>query len=430
MERIVLFLALAAFLTGSIVMLNMEQNSAGADGALTEYQSKAFARQAAHAGLRTTVRQLARASDAPWTAPTSFNLSNTSYEVGSYEVTLQSVGPTGDTVDVFATGIYDEDTVYVDARYKRAFDLEGTPPAFRSVILTDQLLQISGNIHISTLDPTLNANVHTNGSLSTNGNAFLVEGYGSYSGSGHTNQPDNFQPKVDYNGAESNVLEIPAIDIPDASLDSSHADVSYIEPAQNLVNVSNQNHNPIQIDVRTKADNLCATGEIPPSKCTDADGDGLIDLGRSKAFVWWVSGTIDLQNVEIAGNAVLYADANRMANGGTPTSGDGIEVDRRVVGTLSDEDETQLMLRTPGSIDVYGNDEIVATMWTNDQATFHGTPDMIGGILSPEAHFSGHGNFNLTYAAPSSVITDPGDTNLYPVGPVLIAYAEWDEETV
>lgn len=429
MERIVFFLALGAFLTGSVVMLAMEQNSANADSALNSYQYKELAREAAYVGLRATVRDLARESDAPWTSPSSFDISNTSYRAGSYEVSLETVGTSGDTVDVYSVGMYGPDTILVDARYKRAFDTQGIPPAFRSVILTDTLLQLDGNITVTTLDSDLNANVHTNGSLSTNGNAFLVEGYGSYSGSSDTNQPDNFQPKQDYNGAESNVVEVPRMDIPDASLDSGHVDVTYIEPSQNLVKSTNDNSNPITIDVRTKAENLCATGEIPPSKCGDEDGDGLIDLGRSKAFVWWVSGEIELQNVEVYGNAVFYADANRMVNGGTPTSGMGFEIDRRVVGELTNN-QTHLMLRTPGSIDVYGNDEIIASLWANEQVTFHGTPDMTGNILSPNAQFEGSGDFNLTYAAPTSIITDPGDTNLYPVGPILIAYAEWDEENV
>ena len=159
----------------------------------------------------------------------------------------------------------------------------------------------------------------------------------------------------------------------------------------------------------------------------DANGDGLLDLGRTKAFVWYVRGNVSLKNVEVTGNVVFYADAYRTMNGAV--SG-GIGLDRRVVGQLNADNETTTMLRTPGGIDVYGNDEILASIWANQQVTFHGTPDMTGNILSPDARFEGNGNFTMTYAAPSSIITDPGFQNISPVGPVLIGYAEWDEQTL
>jgi len=431
MERIVLFLVLGAFLTGSYFTMSVERNTMDADQALSDYHHKKLSREVAVAGLRTTVRKLAEASGSPWVTPSNFSATSTPHNGGSYEVTVEDIGA-GDTVDVYVLGMYGPDTTRIDARYKRAFDTEGVPPAFRSVILTDTLLQISGNITVTTLDANLNANVHTNGSLSTNGNAFLVEGYGTYSdpNGNNTAQPNNFVPKNDYNGTESNVLQIPEVQIPNAEMDVTDPDVTYEEPVNNLIFESNQNNNPILIDIPAKAATLCAS---PPangfnaSQCVDANGDGFLDLGRTKAFVWYVRGNISLKNVEVTGNVVFYADAYRTMNGAV--SG-GIALDRRVVGGLNADNETMTMLRTPGSVDVDGNDEIVASIWASQQVTFHGTPTMTGNILSPEARFEGNGNFLMTYAAPSSIITDPGYQTITPVGPVLIGYAEWDEETL
>ncbi len=433
MERIVLFLVLGAFLTGSYFTMSVERNTLDADQALNDYHHKKLSREVAVAGLRTTVRKLAEASDSPWTTASSFSATSTPHSGGTYEVDVRVIG-TGDTVDVYVLGTYGPDTTRIDARYERAFDTEGVPPAFRSVILTDDLLQISGNITVTTLDANLNANVHTNGTLSTNGNAFVVEGYGSYSdpNGNQTTQADNFQPSPDYNGSESNVVQIPPVQIPDATLEKTHADVTYAWNQPDYIQTTNNNNAPIAINVIQMGDTYCSNPASAPTgfvvaHCGDANGDGLNDLGRTKAFVLWAERSVQLKNVHITGNAVFYAH-NQNTTGVPGVM--GIEIDRVVRGELNSDNETMTMLRTPGNINVHGNDEIRASIWANGEVTFHGTPTMTGNILSPTANFEGNGNFALTYAAPSSIITDPGYQNITPVGPVLIGYAEWDEETL
>lgn len=419
MERIVLFLVLGAFLTGSLYMLTVQSNALDADQALSTYQYQELAREAALTGLNNTVRKLANDSHGPWSTASTYRQTSTPFgSGGSYEVDVRAVGATGDTVDVYVTGIFGPDTMRIDARYKRAMDTEGIPPAFRSVILTDSLIQMSGNITITTLDSDFNANIHTNGEIQTNGNAFLVEGYGTYSdpNGGVTNQPDNFVPKVDFNGDESNVVQIPEISIPDATMPfpPQPSEIHHISLIEYEYNGSSTV--PLNVDGllygTSSTTGWCYDGTIAASHCFE---NGQEVLGKTKAFVWATTGSVKLKNVQIDGNVVLYGQA-------------GIVIKDDVIGGLtSPGQETMLMLRTPGAVDIYGNDQIRASIWANGQVTFHGTPDLTGNILSPYAQFASFGNFTLTYAAPSSIITKPGYSNIDPVGPVLISYAEWDD---
>jgi hypothetical protein len=435
MERIVLFLVLGAFLSGSLFTLNIQQNTRDADDALNRYQYKQLARQAAHAGLEHTVGLLAMAANSPWsTSASAYDLPSTDYGLGTYEVDVQPVGTGTDTVDVYVLGIHGPDSIRVDARYERAMDIGGIPPAFRSMILTNEVIQLSGNITISSIDPSHNANIHTNGQLQTNGNAFIVEGYGSYSdpAGNQTRQADNFVPRTDYNGEESNVLQVPEMVLPEARLEPTHPDVTWVDTLLNVTYGSSGNTLEV-IDIQQKiynpATGLCTRGQIPPDRCYR---DGQPVLGTVEPFVWWVEGNVSLQNVQINGNVVLYADGLCNANGSV-SAGDGFIIRDDVIGgvtppTPQPGNQTRLMLRTPGNINIHGNDQITASIWADGEITFHGTPDFVGNILSPQANFEGNGDFELVYAAPSRLITTPGLSNIAPIGPRLIAYAEWDEE--
>ena len=431
MERIVLFLVLGAFLTGSMYTLNVESNTRDADDALQRYQYKELARDAALAGLRRTVASLARNAHTPWSGHASYDLGRTPYGDGAYEVDVQTVAGQADTVDVYVLGIFGPDSIRIDARYERAQDLGGVPPAFRSVILTEDLLQVRGNITITTLDPGLNANIHTNDELRTNGNSFIVEGYGTYANASSTSQPDNFQPRVDYNGPESNVLQVPEITLPDARLDSNDADVHWVDTDNwpDLVLEPDPGFPTAVLNIQDEIygpGGFCTDGRIPPSVCWQ---DGNPVLGDTQAFVWWVAGNIDMTNVQVQGNVVLYADGYRTING-TPDAapGAGLLLEDDIAGEINADDQTQLMLRTAGEAHIRGNDRVIGSIWANGDVTFYGTPDFYGNVLTPEARFEGLGDFTLTYAAPSTLITTPGYRNDDPIGPVLIGYAEWDEE--
>ena len=131
MERIVLFLVLGAFLTGSMYAYNIQRNATDADAALWSYQYQELARDAALAGLDRTVAALARDAHAPWPSPSTYSLSSTAHGTGFYEVSVQSVGGSTDTLDVYVTGINGPDTMRIDARYRRAPDDHETPSSER-----------------------------------------------------------------------------------------------------------------------------------------------------------------------------------------------------------------------------------------------------------------------------------------------------------
>jgi len=220
MERIVLFLVLGAFLTGSMYAYNIQRNATDADAALWSYQYQELARDAALAGLDRTVAALARDAHAPWPSPSTYSASSTAHGSGFYEVSVQSVGGSTDTVDVYVTGINGPDTMRIDARYRRAPDDHETPPPFRTVLLADDLTLDGDDIVVRSNALNRNASIHVNETLNLDQFDLDVHGYGTFTtpGSDEFDVAD-FLPDIDYNGAEPNVLQIPEIPVPDAHMD-------------------------------------------------------------------------------------------------------------------------------------------------------------------------------------------------------------------
>jgi hypothetical protein len=85
-----------------------------------------------------------------------------------------------DTVEIRATGLEGSEDHLIIARYARGYTHTGVPPAFDYAFLANDNLTLNGTVGITSLDSTVNANIHTNKSLTSNGNKVLVEGYGTF----------------------------------------------------------------------------------------------------------------------------------------------------------------------------------------------------------------------------------------------------------
>jgi len=431
MERIALFLVLGAFLTGSMYAVSMQRDTRDADSALSRQQFRELSRQTARIGLTTTARRLAADASTSW-VPSTYNVASASHDGGTYSVTVQSVGGSTDTVDVFVMGVYGPDTTQIDARYKRAFDTEGAPPPFRSVILADDLDHNAGTIQASALDPDFNANVHVNHSLSTNGYDFDVEGYGTYSNpaSQAAFQSADFTPGVDYNGLEPDVLQVPRIEVPDTLLSSGDPTVTLVHPGDLILEPSTSGIQAYNVwdRVYNPASGRCYDAS-PPANCFGPGGTPMI--GTEVAFVWYVEGDVRIRDTEF-----VYASGASTPPAGSPkiviyAAGDpmtaalgSIELQGVVEGPVANG-QTSLLFRASGSIEVQGSSDITASLWSPQEIRFAGTPAVTGNILAREVTFDGIGTLPLRYAPPSPAITAPGFKNTAAVGPELIGYAEW-----
>ena len=95
-----------------------------------------------------------------------------------------------------------------------------------------------------------------------------------------------------------------------------------------------------------------------------------------------------------------------------------------IQGSINEGIETMMSLNTLGFIDIAGNAEITATMYSNTYVRFRGVPYMIGGIVAKDTYFDGAGNPTIIYAGPGEGNGIPGFEFKVPIGPILIAYSE------
>jgi len=431
MERIVLFLVLGAFLTGSMYAYNIQQNAKDADAALWSYQYQELARDAALAGLDRTVSALSQDAHAPWSSPDTYTRGETPHGNGSYQVYAHSVGGSHDTIDVYVVGVHGPDTMRIEARYLRSMDDHETPPAFRAVMVADNLELEGSDITVRSNASDRNASIHVNERLDMGAFDLDVHGYGTFSTpGGDAFDVNDFLPNVDYNGAEPNVLRIPAIPVPNARMDSSHAVLFHTGVFQ----FENTSGGVAFVSTDSLVAENCTSGDLPPASC-QLGPDGRYLVGNSIPLVYFVHGRILLEDVQIEGNIVMYANGNGVTSGNPAITARGVVQGGNVDGT------GRLLLRSPEPIHLDKDGAVRASVWSDSQIEIGDvgsssfattTPGFVGTLLARNLIFNLNAadDYDLTYLPPSPLVTAPGYRNNHPVGPRLIAYAEWDDITL
>lgn len=402
-----LYLLMAAFiLTGAVFLYGQQQDTNDADEALGLFQMKDEARAAAHSGFNITLGNLARETG-PWIDSTEFALPLTDYRRASYKTrVIPSGNPLGDTVDVIAEGykVYisragkgGDTTHTIQARIVRGVHSGSIPPGFRSPLLSDLDLKIQGDMSITSLYPEDNADVHSNGTLRTIGNSYLVEGYGTYTTGIIDNHPDGWQPNNDWNGSASNTFYRDSIPIPQPDWDAWLNSATYYVDGD------------FEIDGNTFAYNdfaVWAAAEGAPER-------GVEDM----PFILYVDGNLTLKNrVEMSNYGVFAVRGDLVME---PNGSDG-----GFIGQV-DGYKTTAGLFAHGNIEIEGNATITGTLFSEELIEFQGTPTITGGVVAKGAEFNGGGTPNITWAGPSETIITEGFPYDDPVGPVIIAYAEW-----
>ena len=442
-----MIILVGAFLIGGMVILGMQRDTGDADLDLAAYQYEFLAREAAQTGLNATVYKLADSYKmGSWTAGTYFN--NVPYKTGSF-TTAVTLAPQGDTVDVVARGFSGLGTHVIFARYARDKSDKGIPPAFKHAIVSDFYMQMDGNMLIASINDSLNASIHTNSDLTVKGNTFLVEGFGTYTGTVSLNNQaaDNFIPNLDYNGPDPNYHWADSVKIPPIKTDSLMSTAQ--TKSGTYIDMGGPTGTAYQVNGATIdfTDPNSAFWATTPNGYVCASGS----CGTEEnPFIMFVNGPADFLNtVQVIGHGIIIATgAVAVASQG---SGGGI------YGGINPNQETTVLLAALGDMqigqsggnaclglgpssyvdnagDTRSNNHCASpsngfsngiTLYTEGFVQFKGTPFIVGGVVARKAEFSGGGNPWITYAAPNEGIIDAGFEYIIPIGPILIAYSEF-----
>ena len=447
-HHIAVIILLGVLVTGAMLGIGMQRDARQADQEVQEYDFEMLARDVALTGLYATVRMLAEDyMMGSWTSGTYFT--NEPYDNGTF-TTIVTVndpitgGASGDTVDVISRGYMGPAEHVIFARYARDKDDVGIPPAFKPTIVSDFFMQIDGNMLIASINDELNASIHTNDDLTLKGNSFLVEGFGTYTGTVNLNNQaeDNFIPNDDYNGDDVNhhwadSVRIPQLDWP-----------KLLDRAQNISGTYSTTPLVVNGGVIDFTDPTSTFWEDNPGltyNCTSGSCGT-----EENPFVIYVEGTADFENkVEIIGNGYIATTENIVIS--PAGSGGG------VYGALNANQETTVILATQQDMEVgkaggnaclglgpasytdnagdthsnnhcqsaSGDFDRGVTLYVEDEVRFKGTPFIVGGVVAKTATFDGGGNPWITYASPNEGTLDVGFEYIIPIGPILIAYSEF-----
>jgi hypothetical protein len=263
-------------------------------------------------------------------------------------------------------------------------DADEVPLFMRFAMATNEDLNVSGNVLIDTLkvegneDNIINANIHTNGNLSTRGNSALIRGFGTYVTSHDVGHARVFQPY--YNPTNEPVLQrVAPVDIPRGFNARQMAEAMGYTPLSTL---------PVTMDVRG-GDNSADNPTV-----FFVDGDAVVPSG-----------------FKIEGHAIFLVQGSIDMQGGVS------------IGSTGGRSSTTVGFYASHDINVGGNStSIWGTLVAGNNVKFHGTPTIYGGVgIGGAATIDGTPNIRFVPPSPALAkpFTDP-EINL-----TLLSYNEW-----
>ena len=410
----------AALIFVAVLLLNARLSAGEADEELSAYQVDRFAREVVLVGLKEAERNLADDTDGweLWTtdqtaAQAQFGVAATSHGGGSYAVTIDNMtfGATAsdpDRVWLTATGTYDgfnpqtgatgTTTYTVKAAYETGLTDIGVPPGMRDAIVSDELVDVRGNIQIS-------GGIHSNNEIASSGGSFDVHGSGTYTGS-ESADDSRFSGGIMY----SDSVYIPTVAIPPAS----YHHITSASPAAFTLDPSNDPTGTLQagwfsvLGKGTEADPyvLYVNGNL------EIDGDVRL-LGYSRLYV---NGT-----VRVNGNAALSP-----VTAASPNPNQDVTTAEAWVNANLPNNATMIGIYATGDITLAGTCFVAAHLYTDGAVKYTGGGHklLIGGITAHDP-LDIRGNAKVYYTEASEAIVDPGSNYDVPEGIRLIAYREW-----
>jgi hypothetical protein len=373
----------AVVLVAAYYSMGTQSNVMATNAAVAEHQVEVLARGAAIMGYNRARQSLA-------TSFTAQSFSG-SYESAQYSTSVTLAGP--DHVRVRSVGraidaMGNEKTVTVEAEIMKELfgELPAEAPPFMQYALiaeTDISLQGTMNADIFVTGgegSKLNANVHTNGSLSVEGNV-VVNGFGTYVNN-FTKQGNKRFFDPNYNPTNAPATQRTArVDIPsvDAAMLAANANVSQVTVGNLAIS------SPM---------NLGGTREDP--------------------FVWYITGNLTLNGGAKFDGYVLFLVGQDVFVSGGVSAGDS---------QYEGGDESTLGVYAGRDIHLSGNAAMYGQIMAGRNVNFgSGTSDIYGNVVSRgSALFAGTPRIHYRKASPA--LTTVFDANQ--VRFRLLSYNEW-----
>ena len=369
MGKAALLIVGATLVLGSMYAFGAKDEVRQADERLSTHQFEVLSRNAALAGYNVAKQELSENFTGAAAAM------NGTYSGSTYNV---AISRSSNIARVISRGISTmadgrQITFTVQADIEReliSIIREEAPPFMRYALITQNNLGLDGNVLTDlylegNAANTLNANMHTNGSLFINGNSVVVRGFGTYvttaSSSPSTALLNSFRPY--YNPTNAPVVQrVPTVDIPlfDAA-----------EMADN-VNVDN------------------TTASVALS--------GTYDLGgtREDPYVWVVNGDLSASGgVTINGYTLFIVTGNASLAGNVQAGQTG----------YTGPDESSVALYTAGSVNLSGSARFYGQIFCGTTVTFStGSPTVYGSVAT-RGGASFRGSPRIYYRVPSPALT-------------------------
>ncbi len=388
-------IALVAFsISGAYYTLDRNQRTLDTEARISDHQYEVLAREAALTGLAVARQKLADS----YTAFTESGHTQTAdYAVNAVV--------NGNHARVTSVGTV-QGTDGLPLQYRVIAEFDGAPgseyaeepPEFlKYALISEQNINLGGNVSSEVYlqgeeGSKLNANMHTNGDLSINGNRVQVEGYGTYYGTVSASPAKALDTSFDPNYAPT---EGPSVYQVDEKVDMPNYDA-----AEYVAKVLSNGFNVIE-------------------HAGDYTLGGVYDFGpRENPTVIHVTGDLSTSgNAVLNGYVMFIIDGNVNINGNIEAGASG----------YGGPDESSVALYAGGTVAIEGNVELAAQIYSDGGldvgVDLGGNPKIYGGLATfGEAKI--HGSPKIYYRTPSVALSINWQ-DLETSTMKLASYSEW-----
>ena len=384
--------AIAAFtVMGAVYGLSTSGGMLATTGAIADHDYEILARNAAVSGYEAMKMELAESF-------ASGNLSG-SYESANYNVSATVAGTSAKVTSVglafLPQGGTKTFTIVAQLEQEISYNQsDEVPPFMQYALISEDNLTLGGNMTVDTLravgmdDANYNANVHTNGQLSTNGKAADIRGFGTYKTTENVKHKSVFKPY--YNPAGDPVVR--------------HVPEGIPIPAA-------------EFDIPTIVANAASIGGVDSTSSADVTLSGTYDFEamgatRENPFIWVINGDLSgTGNVQVKGYVMFLVD------------GDASFAGNMQQGVGGSESENMTALYVSGDLAIAGTaDFLYAQIFVKDDVSIHGTAGIYGNIVAgDQATISGTPTIKYFPASPAlTTIWQEPETRLR-----LLSYREY-----
>jgi hypothetical protein len=338
---------------------------------VADHQYQMLARQAAKNGLFRARQEMAAGMAQPVVMG--------EYGEGTYNA---NVSLSGNYATILSEGrMPNTRDQAVSWKIKAVFEATGSnlppiaPTFMRYALITDEDLTLGGNPDVDLEAEALvgrntNANIHTNGDLTINGDNVYVAGFGTYVGSANANPEraltTTFTPPAnpgDLDGLQA-IGEIP---IPELNIQETLANVS----------VDTESNKSVEL-----------TGTLQGGS-------------REDPLVWYIpnGGLTITGDVQIDGYVMFIVDGDINISGNV-----------RTTSGWSEGEESSLVLYATGNVDINGSVKVAAQIFANGGFRTTGTPAILGSVTT-RGVVEMKGTPGFYYRDPSPALTKPWHSN-------------------